>query len=486
MSTQTFHSSTSPARLALRIGTGVAGLALTLLSAAVSAQSLPPSWAQSWLAPTKIGASDPISSAATPDGGFIQLTHSVSSPNQTHPVGVVQYDANGQLRWTQFDVSADADISINPAIAVGNNGTASVVFRNKLSFSQSEIVIRSYQLSSGQLRWEQRVPELDSFSRSKYAVQMLSNNEVAVVHRDLGDITLSRISDTGTQLPEIRYLTPGSDDLSEHAAVASATGGLAIAFVSNTQDGEAIVHLIRYSANGVLELDQSDSGGVMPCIQFPASLRQDGNGNLLLGRGTFTPLPNNTGRLGYRLQKRSASGQPLWTRNDVNFPANDFAVNASGEIALVRADFDHINVAKISASGHVLWTRQYHGDQGYARLTDAALSLSPTGDVRITSFNQQTSPGSNVAHVIEWRDEGALCTDTVLQTVTTPLLRPQQFIEQSDAWAITGTSPSNPVSPSAASIFRFASSHDCTAEKFMNESFEAVEQPVSAPDGVAP
>ena len=86
-------------RLNLRLGTGIAGFALTLLSAAVSAQSLPPSWTQSWLAPTTLGGSYPIATAATPDAGFIQLNVGYESASDTHPVGVVHYNANGQLRW---------------------------------------------------------------------------------------------------------------------------------------------------------------------------------------------------------------------------------------------------------------------------------------------------------------------------------------------------------------------------------------------------
>ena len=482
MSTQTIPASP---RLNLRTGTGIAGYALTLFSTAAFAQSLPPDWAQSWLAPIKVGATYPITTAATPDAGFIQLIHSVHSPSNSHPVGIVKYDANGQLRWSSFDANSNADNTINPAIAIGTNGSASIVFRNKLTFSQSELVIRSYQLSSGQLRWEKRVPELDSFSRSKYAVQMLINNEIAIVRQEQGDITLSRVSDTGTQLADIRYLTPGNDDLSQQGAVASATGGVAIAFVSDSQNGESIVRLIKYGANGALEFDQSDSGGFMPCIRFPASLRQDGSGNLLLGRGTFITLPNGIGSQAYRLQKRSATGQLLWTRNEVNFPADDFAVNAAGEIALIRTDFRQINVAKVNANGLALWTRQYRGNQDFARSTNAALSIGTTGDVRITSFNKQTWPGNDVAHLVEWRNEGALCTEALLQTGTTPLLSPQQFIEHGDAWAITGTNPSNPASPIAAGIFRFSNSHDCTAEKFMTESFEAVEQPITTPDSAA-
>lgn len=484
MSTRNIRSSVLPTPLTIRLGTGIAGLALTLLSVAASAQSLPPNWAQSWLAPTTLGGSFPIATAATPDAGFIQLNGGYESASDSYPVGVVQYNANGQLRWSSFDANANADISINPAIAVGSNGSTSVVFRNKLSFSQSELVIRSYSLSSGQVRWEKRVPELDSFSSSEYAVQMQSNNEVAVVRQEQGDITLTRISDTGTQLADIRVVTPGRDDLSEHSAVAPATGGIAFAFVTEIQNGASVVHLAKYDATGTLEFDYTDSGGFTPCVRFPASLRQDGSGNLLLGRGTLASLINNIGTQGYRLQKRAASGQLLWTRNEVNFPANDFAVNANGEIALVRADFDHINVAKISPDGMAIWTRQYQGDQGYAGSTDAALTIGANGDVRITSFNKQDWPGNDVAHVVEWRSEGALCTETLLQTGATPMLYPQQFIEQNDAWAVTGLNQSNPAQSAAASIFRFSNARACTSEKFMDEGFEAVEQPVPAPDFV--
>lgn len=485
MSTQSTRLSDLLTSHRLRLGTGIAGFALTLLSAAVSAQSLPPSWTQSWLAPTTLGGSYPIATAATPDAGFIQLNVGYESASDTHPVGVVHYNANGQLRWSSFAANFNADFRIHPAIAVGSNGSASIVFRNKLSFSQSELVIRSYNLSSGQLRWEKRVPELDSFNTSKYAVQMQANNEIAVLRQEQGDVTLTRVSDIGTQLADIRVLTPGRDDLSEHSAVAPATGGIAFAFVTEIQNGESVVHLVKYGANGILEFDRTDSGGTNPCVRFPASLRLDGSGNLLLGRGTLASVVNNIGTLGYRLQKRSASGQLIWTRNEVDFPANDFAVNANGEIALVRTDFDQINVAKISANGIALWTRQYHGDQGYATSTDAALSIGATGDVRITSFNKQDWPGNDVAHVVEWRNQGALCTETLLQTGAMPLVYPQQFIEQNEAWAVTGMHQNNPSAPSTASIFRFPNARACTSEKFMDESFEAVEQPAPAPDFAA-
>ncbi len=485
MSTQSTRLSALQSCHTLRLGTGIAGFALTLLSAAVSAQSLPPSWTQSWLAPTTLGASSPVATAATPDAGFIQLNHGYEAASNTRVIGLVQYNANGQLRWSSVSTNFNADPNIYPAIAVGSNGSASIVFRNKLSFSQSELVIRSYELSSGQLRWEKRVPELDSFSASKYGVQMQANNEIAVLRQEQGDVTLTRISDTGAQHADIRVLTPGRDELSDISAVAPATGGIAFAFVTEIQNGESVIHLVKYGANGVLEFDQTDSGGTTPCVSFPVRLRQDGSGNFLLGRGTLASLVNNVGTLGYRLQKRAANGQVLWTRNEVDFPANDFAVNANGEIAIVHNISAQINVAKISADGMALWTRQYHGDQGFASSTNAALTIGATGDVRITSFNKPAWPDNNIAHAVEWRNEGALCTETLLQTGSMPLVYPQQFIEQNEAWAVTGMHQSNPSAPSTASIFRFPNARPCTAEKLMGESFEAVEQPVPAPDVVA-